>query len=344
MRVNKSALFRVIAALAVVFIFTGGLHEIRKGGGGVPDFPCQVSENEDVTISIANGATGAYIARQLFESEVVKSSAAFFRVAVGDPRSARIAPGTHRIQISLCAKDALDQLLDPKRITDLINVFEGAWNSEVASAMVSAGFDKKEVARAFKGVELPGEFSQLEGLLFPAQYSFAIGTSAQEAVLAMVERGILEMSKTGISAGDDKYSPQQLLIMASIIQAEADTEDFAKVSRVIRNRLDKGMPLQMDSTVHYVKKVRGEIFLSTNSTLLKSPYNTYRKYGLPPGPIGNPGADAMSAAVSPETGDWIYFITVAPGDTRFTSSLDQFNIWKAEYKKNLRAGVFGSAN
>ena len=127
------------------------------------------------------------------------------------------------------------------------------------------------------------------------------------------------------------------------MQAEADTKDFAKVSRVIRNRLEKGMPLQMDSTVHYLKKVRGKIFLSTASTLLKSEYNTYRRYGLPPGPIGNPGSAAMAAAVNPEPGDWIFFITVAPGDTRFTSTIDQFNLWKAEYKKNLRAGVFGSA-
>jgi UPF0755 protein len=342
MNLNKPALLRVIASFAVVFIFTGGVHELRKGGGGAPNFPCQESDSKDVTISVGEGATGADIAKQLFESQIVKSSAAFFRVAVADPRSARIAPGAHLIQLSLCAKDALEQLLDPKRITDLINVFEGAWNSEVASAMVSAGFDKTEVAKALKEVELPVEFTRLEGLLFPAQYSFAIGTSAQNAILAMVKRGTLEINKTGISAGQGKYSPQQLLIMASIIQAEADTKDFAKVSRVIRNRLEKGMPLQMDSTVHYVKKVRGEIFLSTRSTLLNSPYNTYRKYGLPPGPIGNPGADAMSAAVNPEDGDWLYFITVAPGDTRFTSSLDQFNIWKAEYKKNLRAEVFGS--
>ena len=102
------------------------------------------------------------------------------------------------------------------------------------------------------------------------------------------------------------------------------------------------MPLQMDSTVHYIQKLRGNIFLSTKSTLIKSEYNTYRKYGLPPGPIGNPGAAAMLAAVNPEPGDWTYFITVAPGETRFTSALDQFNVWKAEYKKNLRAGVFGS--
>jgi len=343
MKLNKVAVIRVISAFAIVAIFTGGLHEMRRSGGGAPDFPCETSTANDVDIVIGEGTTGAAIAQQLFQAKVIKSSAAFFRLAVGDQRSQRIAPGTHRIQLDLCAKDALDQLLDPKRIADLINIFEGAWNSEVSAAMVTSGFEKVEVAKALKSIELPSGFKTLEGLLFPAQYSFAADTSALSALTAMVERGKLEISKSGIGAGSGKYSAQQLLIIASIIQAEADTKDFAKVSRVIRNRLEKGMPLQMDSTVHYVKKARGKIFLSTNSTLLKSDYNTYRKYGLPPGPIGNPGADAMFAAVNPEAGDWIFFITVSPGDTRFTSTLDQFNLWKAEYKKNLRAGAFGSA-
>lgn len=343
MKFNKPAVIRVFCAFAVVVIFTGGLHEMRRAGGGAPDFPCQASTAKDVDIAIGEGTTGAAIAQQLFQAKVIKSSAAFFRLAVGDQRSQRIAPGTHRIQVDLCAKDALDQLLDPKRIADLINIFEGAWNSEVIAAMVTSGFEKVEVAKALKSIELPSGFKTLEGLLFPAQYSFAADTSALSALTAMVERGKLEISKSGIDSGSGKYSVQQLLIIASIIQAEADTKDFAKVSRVIRNRLEKGMPLQMDSTVHYVKKARGKIFLSTNSTLLKSDYNTYRKYGLPPGPIGNPGSDAMFAAVNPEAGDWIFFITVSPGDTRFTSKLDQFNLWKAEYKKNLRAGAFGSA-
>jgi UPF0755 protein len=100
------------------------------------------------------------------------------------------------------------------------------------------------------------------------------------------------------------------------------------------------MPLQMDSTVHFVKKVRGQIFLSRNSTLMNSPYNTYRKYGLPPGPIGSPGTAAIEAALNPAPGDWLYFITVAPGDTRFTSSFDEFSAWKALYIKNRNAGAF----
>ena len=343
MRVNKTALLRVIAALAVVFIFTGGLHQVRKSGGGAPDFSCQARDSEDVTISIEKGATGAAIAQVLFEAEVIKSSSSFFRVAVGDKRSESIAPGSHRIQLNLCAKDALDQLLDPKRIVGLISVIEGAWSSEIADAMVAAGFARSEVTKAIKSIDLPSGFNTLEGLLFPAQYSFEVNTSAQSALSAMMNRALTEIAKSGISDGSGKLSPQQLLIIASIIQAEGEPKDFSKVSQVIRNRLKIGMPLQMDSTVHYVQKQRGDIFLSTKSTLIKSDYNTYRKYGLPPGPIGNPGSAAMMAAVMPAIGDWIYFITVAPGDTRFTSTLDQFNVWKAEYKKNLRAGVFGSA-
>lgn len=343
MRVNKPALFRVIAAFAVVFIFTGSIHEIRKGGGGAPDFPCQSSDSKDVTISIAKGATGADIAKQLFEAQVVKSSLSFFQVAVVDKRAERIAPGSHRIQLNLCAKDALDQLLDAKRITNLISIIEGAWSTEIADAMGTSGFSQGEVIKAMKSIGLPAGFKTLEGLLFPAQYSFEDKTSAQSALSAMIKRALLEISNSGIAAGSGKYSPQQLLIIASIIQAEGEPKDFGKVSQVIRNRLKIGMPLQMDSTVHFIQKLRGDIFLSTKSTLIQSDYNTYRKYGLPPGPIGNPGLTAMVAAVNPEDGDWIYFITVAPGDTRFTASLDQFNIWKAEYKKNLRAGVFGSA-
>ena len=343
MKVNKPAVLRVAAAFAIVTIFTGGVHQTRKAGGGAPDFPCTTSAAKDVAISIGDGATGSDIAQQLFEARVVKSSAAFFRLAVADSRSGRIAPGSHRIQINLCAKEALEQLLDPKRITNLISVVEGAWSTEIADAMVASGFSRGEVSKEIKSVEIPTGFKNLEGLLFPAQYSFEDGTSAQSALSAMINRALLEISNSGIAAGDGNYSPQELLIIASIIQAEGEPKDFGKVSQVIRNRLKIGMPLQMDSTVHYIQKLRGDIFLSTKSTLIKSDYNTYRKYGLPPGPIGNPGSAAMVAAVNPEAGDWIYFITVAPGDTRFTASLDQFNIWKAEYKKNLRAGVFGSA-
>jgi UPF0755 protein len=187
---------------------------------------------------------------------------------------------------------------------------------------------------------LPEGFREIEGLLFPAQYSFAKGTSALEAVQAMVDRFTQEPAAKELLLGTQLFKPTQLLTIASIIQAEGERKDFAKDSRVIYNRLAIGMPLQMDSTVHFIKKLRGDIFLSSQSTLINSPYNTYKKYGLPPGPICSPGADAITAALKPAVGDWLYFITVAPGDTRFTKSLDEFNTWKAIYVKNRKAGVF----
>lgn len=346
---DKGALSRVAAALVVAIVLTGGVRELRKTTSS-PDYQCApvyVDTNpdfeNDAEIKISQGASGSQIADQLFDAGVVKSARAFFGVAVADPRASKIAPGSHLISKGLCAKDALSQLLDSKRISGLINIFEGAWNSEIFSQMESAGFTKADITRAVSEIKLPAGFKTLEGLLFPAQYSFAEGTPAISALTSMVDRTIVEMKSAGLTSKDSKYTAQQLVTIASIIQAEGNLEDFTKVSRVIRNRLEKGMPLQMDSTVHYVKKDRGKIFLSTASTFLKSPYNTYRNYGLPPGPIGNPGAEALKAAANPASGDWIYFITVAPFDTRFTSSSEQFSLWKIEYKKNLRAGLFRSS-
>ncbi len=345
---DKKAILRVALALAFIFLFTGGVHELRKTSAS-PDFPCtdgvaiskEISD-KDVAIEIAAGATGSDIAAQLFDRGVVKSARAFFGVAVGDPRAAKIAPGSHIVSPQLCAKDALEQLLDNKRIAGLINIVEGEWNSEVFQDMVKVGYSQSDINEALAQLKLPAGFKSLEGLLFPAQYSFAKGTSAAEAIVTMVERAQDEMKRAGIAESNGRFSAQEILIIASIIQAEGGLQDFTKVSRVIRNRLEKGMPLQMDSTVHFAQKLRGNIFLSTKSTLLNSPYNTYRKYGLPPGPIGNPGRQALLAAVNPEPGDWIYFITVAPNDTRFTSSFEEFDRWKVEYKKNLRAGLFES--
>jgi len=315
----------------------------RIGPSTAPDFPTKTSlaGAAEVVIDIPAGSAGSAIAKLLFDNGVVKSSEAFFRVAVGDKRSEKIAPGNHRLTKEISAQQALEQLLNPERIPNLVRVYEGNWKSEIAESLVKYGFSGNEVSRALANAKMPQGFREIEGLLFPAQYSFPEGTTALEAVQAMVDRFTQDPAARELLLGTQRFNPSQLLTIASIIQAEGEEKDFAKVSRVIYNRLTIGMPLQMDSTVHFVKKLRGEIFLSSRSTLINSPYNTYRKYGLPPGPICSPGADAITAALKPAVGDWLYFITVAPGDTRFTKSIDEFNSWKAIYVKNRKAGVFG---
>jgi UPF0755 protein len=315
---------------------------MRSQSSSAPDFNDvqSVQDLPEVIIEIPNGATGSQIASILFESGVVRSSQAYFRVAVGDARSQKVAPGSHRMTLKISARQALDQLLDPDRIPNLIRVAEGAWKSEVEKAFITYGFTKQEVSKAFSSLKLPQGFSKSEGLIFPAQYSFPQGTSAQAAAQSMIDRFSDDPYGRKLLQGNEVFSAQQLLTIASIVQAESTNEDFSKVARVIYNRLKIGMPLQMDSTVHFIMQARGDIFLSRKSTTLNSPYNTYKKFGLPPGPISSPSSDAIKATLEPIQGDWLYFITVAPGDTRFTASFDEFSSWKVEYTKNRKAGAF----
>lgn len=340
-RILEAPAARVATALVLV-VALGFTANLLRGATSKPaDFPCNQPVVSEALIEIRAGESGSSVGRSLAVAGVIKSSEVYFRLAVGDPRAAKVAPGTHRIQKRLCAKQALAQLLDSKRIVGLINITEGMWVNEVLPQMYNSGFLRADVQEAIRKFVKPKGFANLEGILFPAQYSFDTGSSATKAISAMVARSELEMRKAGFFKSDNRFSPQQLLIIASLIEAEGGTSDYSKVSQVIRNRLQRGIPLQFDSTVHYILQSRGNIFLSTKSTAIASPYNTYKRYGLPPGPINNPGAAAMRAAVSPEIGDWLYFITVAPGDTRFTADFSQFNQWKIEYRKNLKSGKFG---
>jgi len=110
---------------------------------------------------------------------------------------------------------------------------------------------------------------------------------------------------------------------------------MGKVSRVIYNRLERGMPLQMDSTLNYALG-RSTLTTTKADTKLDSPYNSYERMGLPPTPIANPGQEAMRAAINPAPGDWLYFVTVKPGDTRFTSDHEQHQRNVEEFNRNHR--------
>ena len=296
----------------------------------------------EVLISITNGESGSDIAKSLFDAGVVKSIDAFFRVAVGDQRATRIAPGDHLLERNIPAKTALTQLLDNKRIVGLIIVKDGARLIEIITALVAAGYKKDQVITALKKLELPlgVKPGNPEGFLYPANYSFVKETQIEEVLQKMLETFSHNTAPINFTSAVAGYTGYELLVIASLIQAEADAQDYGKVSRVIYNRLKIGMPLQLDATVQYLLQRRGEITLAIKDTKIRSKYNTYQNYGLPPAPIGSPTLAALEAALNPELGDWLYFITVKLGDTRFTRSNEEFLRWKVEYKRNVSAGLF----
>ncbi|OCC12717.1 endolytic transglycosylase MltG [Streptomyces sp. PTY087I2] len=164
-----------------------------------------------------------------------------------------------------------------------------------------------------------------EGYLFPATYPIDDTTEPAGLLRYMADTARKHFAADHVTAGAQRnnVSVYDTVTIASIVQAEADTPaDMGKVARVVYNRLLKDMPLQMDSTINYALK-RSTLDTTTADTQLDSPYNSYRIKGLPPTPIGNPGEEALRAAVSPTPGPWLYFVTVGPGDTRFTDSYDE---------------------
>jgi UPF0755 protein len=334
---TKKFQVRVFAALVLLMGIGVAVVFMR----GSDDFPAG-KPGAETTVHIANGQSGSEIAVTLKNAFVVKSTTSFLKVAIADPRSRSIAPGTHRINTHLSAKAALEQMLEAQRIVGLINVKEGSTLSDVVALLATNSSISKSKFSSWKLVKPPivNAKSSLEGMLFPAQYSFEQGTSAQTAITAMSQRFTEVLRSSHLNNGLQKYDSYQILTIASMIQVEGDTSDFAKIARVILNRLSIGMPLQLNSTVQFAANLRGQIALSTASTKIDSPYNTYRNVGLPPTPISNPGLAAIDAALHPADGNWIYFITVKPGDTRFTNSFSEFGGWEVLFHKNLAAGAF----
>ena len=339
MKISRKDLPIFMAVGILMLLVTLGLREIANTPRVYEDYPTGAASGSTLVV-IENGATGEEIGRTLEESGVIAAWQRFFQLAVTDERASRIAPGTYRLQKGIPVRTALEQLLDLDRIQGLLTLRDGVRLAEVQALLESNGF--KEVEEVLDEVRVPEPFTfdSIEGFLYPAKYSFAPKTSTFEVVNAFLLRFSQAVQGVDWSSAPGELSPNQVLTLASLIEAEGTPDVFAKISAVIQNRLKRGMPLQLDSTVHYIQNSRGNIALSLKETKIDNPYNTYQRRGLPPGPIGSPTRAAIDAAITPASGDWLYFITVAPGETRFTNSYERFLEWKRLYRENYAKGLF----
>jgi len=302
--VAVSVLWPLVTSLSASNDYTGG------GSGAV-------------SIAVHGGDASRTIAAALEKAGVVKTAGAFEDAAAGDPRSGSIRPGIYALHSKMSALSALAMLLNPtNRTVPQVTIREGLWTSEIISALAaSTGQPLADYTVALKDPALLGLPAQakgnVEGYLFPSTYEFETDVSATEQLQTMVAKSLDELRKLGVAP--DKA--QRVLTIASIVEAEARARpDRPKVARVIENRLATAMPLQMDSTVHFVSHRRGKVGTTKAERLRASPYNTYLVAGLPPGPIDSPGLSAMQAAVNPTPGRWMYFVAVNPqtGLTRFS--------------------------
>jgi UPF0755 protein len=285
-----------------------------------------------VEVVVNPGDSGRAIGRSLEDAGVVKSSDAFVEAAANEPKAASIQPGTYTLKSHMSAAAALDLMLDPSsRTSERVLVREGLTAEQIADVLSKeSGQPLSDYTKALKDADALGlpaaAKGRAEGWLFPDTYQFDTNATPAEQLAAMVTQMRSVLDDLGVSDDD----AQKVLTKASIVQGEgARPEDFGKIARVIDNRLDQGIKLQMDSTVHYVVG-KDKITTTKEQRETKSPYNTYAVEGLPPGPIGNPGKAAIEAVLHPTPGDWLYFVAVNPttGETKFAAT-------KAEHDQNV---------
>jgi UPF0755 protein len=222
-------------------------------------------------------------------------------------------------------------LVDPDNIvTTSVTVPEGLRVKDVVALLVkSTDFEKAEFDAALADPEALGlpayAEGNPEGYLFPATYTVEPGTSARELLRQMISKTLDVEKQLDIEtrAKSLNLSKEQVLIVASILEYEANRDaDYPKVARVLYNRIDQNIALQLDSTVSYVSKRKGDVWTTPEERASSSEYNTYKHPGLPPGPIGSPGAKTIEAALNPADGNWLYFVPdFENGATVFSDNL-----------------------
>jgi len=170
---------------------------------------------------------------------------------------------------------------------------------------------------------LPGK--SVEGYLFPGTYLVGFHTDERSLITEMVREFRFRTTAFSQLLEQSGLDLHQVVTMASMIEREAvSIEEMPLISSVFHNRLRAGMPLQSDPTAIYGIRVFGGT-VTRQDVQRNTPYNTYRFKGLPPGPIGNPGIEAMRAALHPAATDYFYFVARKDGTHQFSRTLKEHN-------------------
>lgn len=283
--------------------------------------------NGETSITIVSGDAGPQVSQKAFDAGVTKTATSLYDYMIQNSVGFTFQPGVFRMQLQMTSSAVLDALRNPdNRLEGTVQLREGLTVEQSVSRIAEdLGMPQEEVQAAVD--EGPAAYGvtadSLEGWIFPATYTFEPGTSAHDVISRMVARTVQSLDAAGVPV-DDRT---RILTIASIIEREGRPNDFAKVSRVIQNRLDQGMKLQMDSTAQYGygELHAGSASTSSEAQFNDNPWNTYVIDGLPVGPIANPGDQAIAAAMSPADGPWLFFVTVNldTGETVFTTTAEE---------------------
>ncbi|MEJ7635699.1 endolytic transglycosylase MltG [Aeromicrobium sp.] len=332
---------RIVVLLVLVAVVFGGYLAWGKAStflNGPADYTGAGSGS--VVVGIPTGSGGSQIADILADKDVVKSAEAFYQLSLKDTRFQSIQAGFYKVPKKMSAENAMKALIDKGNIVTApgesrVTIPEGARLKSITKIIAAkTQISAAEVTKALKdgdAIGLPAVAKgNPEGYLYPATYAVGSKTTAVKLIKEMVAKtlAVAKDLDIGTRARDLGLNGEEVLTVASILEFEAKKdEDYAKVARVLYNRIEAGMPLQLDSTVSFASGREGDVFTTPDERDSDSPYNTYKVNGLPPGPIGSPGEKTIEAALNPADGSWLYFVAVnlETGETVFSDTLAEHN-------------------
>jgi len=351
-----------VAAIAVIALLAGGAWYGVTKFFGYEDF--EGAGTTDVLFQIADGDTTSAIGTKLANAGIVGSSKAFVKAGEGNSKVGKLQHGYYVMKEHMSGASAVDKItaadsrvgqmeiraytqfdditqpdgkITPGVFTQLSKASCADLNGK--STCIPVEELRKTVETAdLKALGVPSwaiepaskterKDHQLEGLIAPGVYDMKPGSTATGLLTDLVKLSSESILNAGLgekATGEGK-TPYETLIIASIIEREAVTADFGKISRVIYNRLAINMRLQMDSTVNYVLD-RPTLLTNEADRVKAGAYNTYKIAALPPGPISVPSSEAIKAALKPTPGDWIYFVKCETnGLSCFAATNDEHN-------------------
>lgn len=334
-----------LVAVVLVAVVAGAIgwmqHAYRRALG-----PVAPGSGTPVVVTIPSGSSTLQIARLLEERRLIRSAWAFRLLAWQKGQDDALKAGVYRLHRGMSAPMILDQLVRGEVLHARFTIPEGWTVGQAVQRLVSMGLAERapleaalaEAARRWPflpdGVPLA---QPLEGYLFPDTYHVPVdehGRATDPGLLVGVMldrfRQVFD-SERQRRAREMGLTVHQVVTLASIVEREARVADEKPlIAAVYLNRLRRGMSLDADPTVLYaLGRLSGP--LTRSDLRVESPYNTYRVAGLPPGPIGSPGRDALDAVLNPADVDYLFFVLAPDGSGRH-----RFARTLAEHERNVR--------
>ncbi len=304
--------------------------------------PNYYTANGPVMLQVGRGEPLGEIVDDLYSKGVIPNKFNMKTAAFIYGASRKIKAARYYIPNGLSYIDLLDFLMHTKAdYLRTVSVLGGSSDQWIAAKLhYDLGLDSSAVAELCSSrtfIDSLGiNSATLTGYLLPRKYDMYENSSPREDITMMVE-SFKNFMTDSLKERAQKlgYSIKQILTMASIVDGETNnTKEMTKIAAVYYNRLKKGMPLQADPTIEFIKdKKWGRV--SYNDLKIKSPYNTYLHQGLPPGPINNPGQNAIMAALYPDKNNYLYFVADGSGRHIFSSDFKEHLRQVEKYRKWL---------